>query len=249
MKTRNFLLAGLAALSLAAVGANAQIAAATNGDLILSFTKIGSTSANDLLIDLGSFTQFNAGTSIASVSNFSVSDVTATYGSVAGLGWSVIGATGNGNGLSKPDGSLWLTALAKPNTGSYAQQNGTSNNIDAWVQNSLPGFASNVSGLTANATALGQTDGFTGLALYSINGQSITSSASATGTSTFELYQSVPGAVTDLGTFSLNLSAGTLSFTTAAVAVPEPSTYAAFLGLATLGIVLYRRRQQVAVEV
>ena len=51
-----------------------------------------------------------------------------------------------------------------------------------------------------------------------------------------------------LGTFSL-ASNGNFSFTAALTAVPEPSTYAALLGLGTLAIVAIRRRRQAAVAV
>jgi hypothetical protein len=52
------------------------------------------------------------------------------------------------------------------------------------------------------------------------------------------------GPGTYLGSLELG-SNGTLDFTTAtAAAIPEPSTYAAILGVASLGVVLIRRRKQ-----
>jgi len=65
-----------------------------------------------------------------------------------------------------------------------------------------------------------------------------------------DLYQVIGGSSTLLGTFALYTAAdgaghvaGDLTFT-AFQAIPEPSTYAAILGLATLGFVAIRRRKQ-----
>jgi hypothetical protein len=51
--------------------------------------------------------------------------------------------------------------------------------------------------------------------------------------------------VTFLGTFDLS-SAGQLTFTAGGTPIPEPSTYAMILGVAALGFVMLRRRQQMA---
>ncbi len=62
-----------------------------------------------------------------------------------------------------------------------------------------------------------------------------------------DLYQYIQGATTTAGVYlgSLELgSNGSLFFTTAATAIPEPSVYAAILGVATLAFVAIRRRKQ-----
>ncbi|HEY9156141.1 MAG TPA: PEP-CTERM sorting domain-containing protein [Opitutaceae bacterium] len=48
-----------------------------------------------------------------------------------------------------------------------------------------------------------------------------------------------------LGTFAINNS-GEVTFTAAGAAIPEPTTYAAFIGLGALGFSIIRRRRQVA---
>jgi hypothetical protein len=69
-----------------------------------------------------------------------------------------------------------------------------------------------------------------------------TPSGATGGTGVADLYKMIGGSGngTLLGTFSLD-SAGILSFTTP---IPEPSTYAMILGVAALGFVMLRRRQQ-----
>jgi len=61
-----------------------------------------------------------------------------------------------------------------------------------------------------------------------------------TGAALYELKYGT-GVGIDLGTFTLNATSGMLTFT----AIPEPSTYAIILGVAALGFVMLRRRQQV----
>lgn len=62
-----------------------------------------------------------------------------------------------------------------------------------------------------------------------------------------DLYQMNAGTPTgngtDLGFFTLG-SNGVLTFTVAGSPIPEPSTYAAILGAATLGLIMLRRRNQ-----
>lgn len=70
------------------------------------------------------------------------------------------------------------------------------------------------------------------------------------GTSKLELWELLPTASGsargfDLGTFTLHGSTNTLTFTV----IPEPSTYAAILGFAPLGVVMIRRRKQAQAQV
>jgi hypothetical protein len=79
-------------------------------------------------------------------------------------------------------------------------------------------------------------------------GQYLKTTFEQSGAGYVDLFQMAPTASSNvsgvlLGSFQLS-SSGDLSF----VAVPEPATYAALLGLATLGVVLIRRRRQVAIE-
>jgi hypothetical protein len=148
----------------------------------------------------------------------------------------------------------------------------TSGNISQSVTK-IQQMISGYNGINATATASGginiaksqslswTTQGGTGAAAFGTfnpnnngftqligNGIELTPDGSANANFTAEdLYSVVAGNSTFLGTFALYTAAdsthavGELTFT----AIPEPSTYAMILGVAALGFVMLRRRQQV----
>jgi hypothetical protein len=152
----------------------------------------------------------------------------------------VFGGAGSGNVLSKPDDTLWVTSnssLTRSTT-----QGGLSNAFDTFVST---GVGASSFGGTSDANVLSNPKLFTNLS--SANSYSNTFGSpvesSTVGSTSLNLYELTPGggAGTLLGTF--NLSSTGLTFT-GFTAIPEPSTYAALLGVATLGFVAIRRRKQ-----
>lgn len=65
----------------------------------------------------------------------------------------------------------------------------------------------------------------------------------ASGTSSFDVSDFVFGSTIAGYTYALALNGSALELTATASAVPEPSTYAAFAGLAALGLIMLRRRR------
>jgi len=129
-------------------------------------------------------------------------------------GFNGIHATLTGDGKS--------ITIGKSDTQSWTTAGGTGS--------SAFGAFTNNNGFSQNATRFA-TDGSSSLAF-----------------SAADLYSVSAGSSTFLGTFALYTgsynghSIGDLTFT--ASAIPEPSTYAAILGLASLGFVMIRRRQK-----
>jgi len=252
-----------------AVTASSAFAATFNaGDILLGFnTNSGVGAGSNLMVNLGSFSQFDSNN--GSTINFSssiVADLNATYGSNwntrSDISWSVTGATfaSSVNGLTR--NSIFATTAS----GAAAIASGSDASL-ATVRANVQsiGTAFNVAPTTANSTVsvvVANSDANSMQARLTFNNspqfgsfnQSLTS-----GTSVEDFYALVPtsggvsptGLVTDatglvfvrgankLGSFALDASG--LSFT-AASAVPEPSTYAALAGAAVLGLAAYRRR-------
>jgi hypothetical protein len=253
MNTQKLILSGLLALSLAAISAQAVIlpgsdigglaAASQPGDLVLGFRNASATS--DLAVDIGQFSAYRglaAGT--YTIGGFQVADLTSVFTTnafSANTFWTVFGSTGNGNGLTLPDSTIWASSNSALARASGPTQQSLGIALDTFVSTQL---ASSTFGSTSDATAL-TNKSFTALgsgqsAPYSYFGQAVESST--LGSTSLKLWELQPGSGngTLLGTFTLD-STG-LTFTVAAI--PEPSTYAAILGVATLGFVAIRRRKQ-----
>jgi len=253
MKTKNILISAL--LALAAV-ASAQASTVTAGlnDVVLGFNK--GTSAN-LDVDLGNISSFKTGGTYATGSEvflstlLNVADLNATYGSGTGsagwkssaTSWAVVGT--NGAGLN----TLWGTQV-NPETPGSSQGTGVS--AIATIYNAMNGQTSTANSAVATVLPSGNPDSFktqsSGNFGYwgSTNFKNNSALASA-GPVVLNFYEYVQGAATtaQLGTFKL-YSDGGFSYTSFA-AIPEPSTYAAILGVATLGFAALRRRKQALV--
>lgn len=256
MKIKNLIATALLAAGLAAA-ASAQTVSVGLGDLVLGFNKSSSTgSTSNVEVTLGAVTNFKSGGSYYTpgtevfLSQLSVADLNGTYGTgtgsagwkATGTTWAVVGTNGAGGG-----NTLWSTQVTPENAGS---SQGAGANQIATMYTGLNGkaIASTSSSAvvpTANADSWKSTSsgnfGYFGSTIFRNNSALATPGAS----NSLNLYEYVEGsnAYSLLGTFKL-YDTGSFSFT----AIPEPSTYAALLGVVTLGVVAVRRRRQVAQE-
>ncbi len=275
MNTKKLILTGLMALASSALIGHAQINtgipdltiasvnAVIEGDLILGARNGSAT--KDLVVDLGNVSAYRSATpgTTYNLPTGILADFSTAFGVDAfstGTTWSVI--AGNGGAGADPstgnkNNTLWATT---PWVGStYASLN--SGTAQGSVSTKLDGFANSLIGNTSLS--------YGGSTLLDTKlGNSYTKEigpanpfgyfptaveGNTAGVSKLELWELLPvlsGSPKgiDLGTFTLNSSASTLTFT-AFTAIPEPSTYAAILGLATLGVVMIRRRKQAQAQV
>jgi|HubBroStandDraft_1064217.scaffolds.fasta_scaffold15888_3 hypothetical protein len=239
-----------------------------DGDIILGFTNPTSPPSyagtpSDLVFDIGPANNFystafggtlTAGTTYT-VEGFTPSDVTSLFGGGAftnnSILWGIVGGNGTAGGPagnSAPNYTVWAATPGAALQASSAQANASSN-IDS-LTNPLSFYPASASG---NAAFVPEASGFYNTAT---NGGSAAAgtfgyfSSSILGTlstgggtmALYELIQPGSGSVTgvELGVFTL--SASGLTFT----AIPEPSMYAAILGVLTLGFVMIRRRMNSA---
>lgn len=260
MNIKSTLLA-LCAFGLAA-SANAQISVGFN-DLVLGFNKTSGTgSTNNLEVSLGSVSNFKAGGLNATgaevfLSQLSVADLNANFGIAAGTGgwqasgtnWAVVGTNGAGGG-----NTLWGTYAS--GTEAPGSSQGAGANAISTMYSGLNGQIATANSASSAfiATAEPLSWKTTSDANFSYWSASIFRAGStgfdngSIASTSLNFYEWVEGAAsaTLLGQFKL-YNNGNFSFTSAAV-IPEPSTYAALLGVATMGIVAIRRRRQAAVE-
>jgi hypothetical protein len=243
MNSKKIIITGLLALSLAAIGAQAQVLPGSDigglinsqpGDIILGFRN--SAASSDLAFDIGQFSIYQ-NVAPGTYTIFGSTAFTAT-----GTQWTVFGGTG-GNPTTRPTSTLWATS-GGPTLNRSSTQAGLSTSFDNFVNTQM---ASSSFGGTSDATQLSNKS-FTNLASStSYSGTyAVAVENSTVGTSSLKLWEMTPTTSgtapgTLLGTFTLTSSA--LTFTSFA-AIPEPSTYAAILGVATLGFVMIRRRKQ-----
>jgi hypothetical protein len=246
--------ASIALAMIAATHAQSTITVSTD-DLILGFKETGAT--NNLEVDLGSVTNFLSGGTYATgtettLSQLSATDLTAQFGTWAGTNqvtFAVAGADGTNNTIWATDKSTTalkqgtsqgtatnaiLTVYSGLNNATSTANSATAAAITAtgaqsWSKmiTTANNFSwSSLNNMATNTTALTGTDGSTSVSLY-----------------LYQLTEGSTSAGTLLGTFKL-YDNGILSFTSLS-AIPEPSTYAMILGVAALGFVMIRRRQQV----
>jgi len=263
-----YTLAALLSLAIARL-ASAQV----QTDLILGFRDNGTdsgTTTDNLTVDLGSFTNFESGSSASyyvpgttestgvNIGSLLSSTFGSGYATDTGLLFGIVGADSLGN--------TFMSAAA---TGSSL--NGTAHST-AWPVGDTTHLANPYSKFQTvqshdGTGSLGGTDVVATTVTTSWSSvEQLTASKVWNGpnpgylATTFE--QTVPNAASDLyflqatdnggsgtakflGTFSIT-SGGVIDFT-AASAIPEPSTYAAILGLLAVGFVLIRRHSRPAV--
>jgi hypothetical protein len=246
MKKSFLITAALAAFG--AASAFAQFVASPN-DLIVGFQTVGG--ANNLIIDLGT------GVGLGSTDFGNVGSAISGLGAGA-LTWSVAGTQGALAGTYLPD-ATFLTRATDPGTVTDLTAKGATSAINTVAGIGQLGTPFTIAGLVGKGAvtyAAANADSYSSMFAA---GSYMATEASGLGSS-INLYllnstvAAVPGtkakpgtpqgdlASTLLGTFNLSNS-GQLTFT---AAIPEPSTYAALLGIATLGFVAIRRRKQAA---
>jgi hypothetical protein len=232
-------------------------AAVPNSDLILGIRDTTGSSPNDLVIDLGSVTAFQAGGSFATGSLTSVLDLSSAINTVFGsnsanLAWGIVGT----NGKYPSARTLWGTQVANS---SLLDGNSSALNVlpvkTATTQSMGAAAITTVYGLTTagfgTPTVISVSDpsswteqGFTAATAFGsiVFGESFQFENSTIGNTASDLYQWTPSnktpkpAAVYLGTFSIN-SSGILCYS-----IPEPSTYALIIGAAGLGLAVLRRR-------
>lgn len=275
MKLRNSITVGLLALAGLTASANAQATiTASLSDLILGFRATGGTGSGfNLEVNLGSVSSFvtqTPGTTVV-LSQLNVADLTATYGAGwngrTDLLWSVVGAVGRG-GNTGPNGQVASTLFGTSSTATQfastawtTKVSSLQNNGSVKIENLYTGAAGSLNGQTStinsnysfvNSTSTvgswssQEVPGTTGFAFFNPLSQ-LEGNTNISGSVYSDLYQLQPstGAAVLLGSFALS-SSGVLSFSTAASAIPEPSTYAAIFGAAAMGVALLRRRRMTA---
>jgi hypothetical protein len=254
MKITSIIKAALAAAAFCGAAASAQTYTYNSGDLLAAFRQTGSP---DLVVDLGSITQFEQPNATSPVNLTGVSSALAsTYGSLNGLYWSVFSYVSTTSSLGSAN-TLWLsTARSDVNIQAAAQHSASFNSqgyvigeMNAIVDGTTSGFATIIAnqavqlpnGLNEGGDPLSYTVGvgsygdFNGTLRGSVENFT---GASFVGTSVSDLYQQDPGTGNVgiyLGNFSLG-SNGAFEFTP----VPEPSTWA-MLGAGMMTLFAIRR--------
>jgi len=267
MNTKNIfavaLLAGLALVSRADVVDNI-------GDLTLAFR--GTGVSNDLAVSLGAASTFEtytpgvhtiyAGGGALGLDLVSGFGATWNSNATTNVKWGVFGSVlaGAGPVNGSADDTLWSTVktaqggLSRASAGiqdnpsgtiggwAYGTVNGagsTANNTQATLQSNAAGAG----GYTDNITTGGTLNFGPFFGYFNANIENTTLGTS----NRLDLYKLAPGSGTGtlLGFFTLG-NDSSLTFTVPA-AIPEPSTYAAILGVATLGFAAIRRRKQALV--
>jgi PEP-CTERM motif len=253
-------LAAMATFAAVAFTAHAQTAGLL--DLVVGFKQTGAT--NNVMIDFGNVNNYTA-PGVYTLGNFdSILDTNFTnaWNSSTTLNWGAAATWKDPAGVANTQQWVtkqWTTAvgtLGLQNSTSYAalansQLNSGNLNISkayTGIGSFTVGVAESILASDLNSWSSATTAGavFTQYAAASFNNQA---GRLATGElfSASDLYSvgnsTSPATTTQfIGTFALYQN-GDLTFT---VAIPEPSTYAAILGAAVLGLVMLRRRNQAA---
>ena len=241
-----------------ALTSKAQIVGDT-GDLILGFRKAGTSF--DILVDVGQASLYRAGSSFT-VGALNTADISTVFGagwnSDSAIKWGVFGSTVDGEGGPMggvvTDNTVWATgATALQRAPAVSLSNASSKIYNLY--GAVLGQTSNLS--SSQSYKISSANGFNGYTDNITSGGanptgpyfdffSQTLEKNTNGTNSLNLYQVQPGTAgapaTNLGYFTLNGSALTFN---AFTAIPEPSTYAAILGVVALGVAAYRRQRQV----
>jgi hypothetical protein len=259
----------LASLALVAgLAGSAEAITVANGDLVLGFyAGSGTGSSSCLEVNLGSASLYtNPSSSSWTIGNLSTTDLVNTYGtdwsSNSTLSWGIVGH----NGKNTPTGATAYVSAPQTTTGTQSTAFPTLSTTALGVLRSrvLPMYdttGNSMSNLTAESNEFScvadkgtagsfyyqqWSPGGTKLSVsFDLFNPTINSSVvPETGDySQLDLYKRTNGAISYVGTFRLTTD-GVLSFATSPV--PEPSTYAAMMGLALGGFVLVRRRARKA---
>ena len=258
MKFKNIasIAAGLALASSSAFAFQGSL-----NDVIVGFTNTY-TGATNIEIDVGQLRAYGPGTyNLGDVSSFLVSAYGAGWATSSNLAFGAAGWTGNlapGNGDVKSTGYItagWLSttgtlgvqnAGAPASSGSSAALNSSGQKMtslyNAMGDASATLLAPNVVSIPT-ATAASWDKSNTSNFLFGRYDASLVTQLVSFNNGTFaaaDLYKFSPSVAGEfIGTLALD-TAGNLSFTV----IPEPSIYAAILGIATLGFVAIRRRKQ-----
>lgn len=269
MKLKQYALAIAAvAGSLLGLNASAQSFSYNNGDLLLGFRSTSSTS--NLVVDLGSASALlyghQAGDTVT-ITAFTASQLTSTFGSLNNLYFSVFGDINN-NSSSLPLNTLWLSTPRSDVNTQTSPVNSLSSTGQGNIRSYLDAVAAGASATTLGAIALSSTvviepgsmntpgtisylkgianqnnTGISGNIHGTWNGFPVEGLTTATfGTDTtplvLDLYQQNPGTA-NVGQFQ-----GTFTLDNSGVltftAVPEPSTFAMF-GSGLLALAAIRR--------
>jgi hypothetical protein len=255
MKITSIIKAALVAAAFYGAVASAQTYTYNPGDLLAAFRQTGSP---DLIVDLGSVSQFQQpnGTSPVNLTGVS-SALASTYGSLNGLYWSVFTYVGTTSSLGSAN-TLWLSdprsdvniQTAAPRSASFNSQGYVIGEMSAIVDATKSGFATIIadqavqlsSGLNEGGDPISYTVGvgtygdFNGTLRGTV--ENYTGVSFVSGSSVSDLYQQNPGTAnlgTYLGDFSLE-SSGSFTFNP----VPEPSTWA-MLGAGMMTLFAIRR--------
>ena len=248
-----------AGAALVTQAANAATTVYTAGDLLLGFQAVSQTThgpvtgPNDLVIDIGQASQYYNATTPVTVSGLSLNDINATFtGGFNNLSWAVVGANGNGNGVSPL--AMWVSA-ASPSSAygvlNTFEQNpdrsaiisvGTGYNGQSSTVNSSTAVEQATSAGNSYAVHMGVNGDLSGG--FPANVQQVTGAGFASGgTSFLDLYQMIPtsgtaGSVRLIGTFELATD-GTAGGTSLQFSpVPEPATGSLFAGAGLLVLLL-----------
>ncbi len=259
MNMKKILLAALAAAGIA----GSAFSQAVVPDVLVGFRDTGS--ASSLTINAGSELTLPTKGSGAPVDlgNYA-SILSSTFGSGwatdSGLLWGAAGTTGSAPGTR--DNFISAAATGSPLDGVTATANPWNTPVvsggSSAASKILTIYAgTGMSPLAGTTNVLANTDGHAwantvnenGAAAFGQFNKLAYEQAGAGAADLFELNSttspSTPGVF--LGTFNLQSNGELFFFGTSAI--PEPSTYAALLGVVTLGIVAIRRRRQASIEV
>ena len=160
-------LLSVASLTLSGFTANAQFNA-PRGDILFGANEINGTQAgaNDIVVDLGSYTRFLSATdpillggshaseayngfNATSESRFSAADVNSLFGNLDRVQWSVLGVN---SGADPVENSSWFMTRARPaasigiKTANWGQASGTSQGLTGNAMEDVRRFANNNSG-------------------------------------------------------------------------------------------------------
>jgi len=263
-------LATVALMAAAALAAHAQV---VPGDVVVGF-RTGTTGNNNLEIDAGNASSLvstaisDGGTVVLGNFNTALNALSATWTTgtttaTGALNWGAVGTIQAGDGsIQTYASSKWTTAgvFGTQNTTAYSPVSalGTANTKTTSIYSGFNGvnpaatFGTSITIAGSSLSSWAANGGNTGSSFVGqYSNTAFSNLAKPLASQTYaasDLYNLVglsadgntPASVNFLGTFSLSNS-GVLSFT---AAIPEPSTYAAILGVATLGFAALRRRKQ-----
>jgi len=243
-----------ALVAVASIAVSAQAAVAGFNDLVIGFQTTGV--ANDVLIDLGSYTQYTA-PGVYTIGNYN-SALTSAFGdwkNDANIQWGAVATN------STVDKFLATTPWADATAGVAALGTaGQTSGVGIYGQSALGGPSTSIQAVYTAINTATSSNYTQGVALTASNSAALSWTKKApfqltkadllnpnisngdafTASDLYLIQPSVQGSL--VGTFAV-ASTGDITFTV----IPEPSTYAIILGALTIGFVALRRRFSKAV--